>query len=107
MFCVANYAEVMKGLWAKKYSKMKQQQLESGEKTEKSTNSHGLVRRSELDYSKQVSFSFYFIFKLNLMAFWTLYLLLLHLLLIEDVIKLSSCNYTIQVRIRVMKAVTN
>ncbi|XP_016563492.2 uncharacterized protein LOC107862423 [Capsicum annuum] len=46
--------EVMKGLWAKKYSKMKQQQLESGEKTEKSTNSHGLVRRSELDYSKQV-----------------------------------------------------
>ncbi|KAJ8536397.1 hypothetical protein K7X08_034798 [Anisodus acutangulus] len=49
--------EVMKGLWAKKYSKMKQQQLESGEKTEKSTNSHsknGLVRRSELDNSIQV-----------------------------------------------------
>ncbi|CAN4086139.1 unnamed protein product [Withania somnifera] len=50
--------EVMKGLWAKKYSKMKQQQLESGDKsTEKSTNSHsknGLVRRSELDNSKLV-----------------------------------------------------
>lgn len=69
MFCVANYAEVMKGLWAKKYSKMKQQQLESGEKTEKSTNSHGLVRRSELDYSKQVSFSFYFFFQTKLDGF--------------------------------------
>ncbi|XP_049396919.1 uncharacterized protein LOC125860912 [Solanum stenotomum] len=50
--------EVMKGLWAKKYSKMKQQQLESGDKSsEKSTNSHsksGVVRRSDLDDSKQV-----------------------------------------------------
>lgn len=51
--------EVMKGLWAKKYSKMKQQQLESGDKSsEKSTNySHskdGLVRGSELDNSKQL-----------------------------------------------------
>ncbi|CAN4088220.1 unnamed protein product [Withania somnifera] len=50
--------EVMKGLWAKKYSKMKQQQLESGDKSsEKSMNSlskNGTVRRSELDNSKQV-----------------------------------------------------
>ncbi|KAJ8553820.1 hypothetical protein K7X08_024498 [Anisodus acutangulus] len=49
--------EVMKGLWAKKYSKMKQQQLESGEKTEISANSYsknGLIRRSETDNSKQV-----------------------------------------------------
>lgn len=59
-FCVANYTEVMKGLWAKKYSKMKQQQIESGDKSsEKSTNSHsknGVVRRSDLDNSKQVIF---------------------------------------------------
>lgn len=52
--------EVMKGLWAKKYSKMKQQQLEFGGKSgEKSTNSHsknGVVRRSDLDNSKQVNF---------------------------------------------------
>ncbi|XP_059290900.1 uncharacterized protein LOC132044441 [Lycium ferocissimum] len=50
--------EVMKGLWAKKYSKMKQQQLDLGDKsTEKSMNSQSkneLVRRSELDNSKQV-----------------------------------------------------
>ncbi|MCD7447695.1 hypothetical protein HAX54_032888 [Datura stramonium] len=50
--------EVMKGLWAKKYSKMKHQQLVSGDKsTDKSTNSqskNGLVTRSDLDNSKQV-----------------------------------------------------
>lgn len=48
----------MKGLWAKKYSKMKQQQLESGDRSrEKSTNSHsnnGVIRRSDFDNSKQV-----------------------------------------------------
>ncbi|OIT04914.1 PREDICTED: uncharacterized protein LOC109223731 [Nicotiana attenuata] len=53
--------EVMKGLWAKKYAKKQQQQLDSGEKQDKSTHekfstsqSKNGQRRSEMDNSKQV-----------------------------------------------------